>query len=253
MRPPSVPKNPRGRKRRPALLISSSVTAVQDDGRDAARPPRAVSFLDGLTICRLLLVPVLMSTLMVRPAVTTIALLVFMFADLFDGVLARARNSDNARRRVLDCVVDRVSIDACLLAATLSGALPAVLLVAFLVRDLYCATISAGLMYRRRIVLRVDAPYKVPSFLFAAWAISAPLVSPQLRTVFASVTLAACLALAVDLTRLILRMRTLPEHRHLALASATAVRAGREGRAGARGSDVSDHHPLTSTGLPVPA
>lgn len=169
-------------------------------GRPTARP--AVNrLLATLTAGRILLVPILIGTFMVEPAVTTVALVLFMVADLYDGVLARQLQADGWTRRAMDSTVDRLAIDSCLVAAWVAGALPLVLLCGFLARDAYCALVCARLVSQRRVAIKADIVYRGLSFSFAVWATCAPFLTHASRTAFATAIFIASIAVAVDLTR----------------------------------------------------
>lgn len=77
-----------------------------------------------------------------------------MLADLLDGVLARATGGEAALRRAVDTGVDRIGIVAALVAATMAGFLPGVLLVAFLTRDLCGVVIHIALWRRCRAIIK---------------------------------------------------------------------------------------------------
>lgn len=154
-----------------------------------------------LTTARLVLVPVLIATFMVHPGVTTVFLVLFMAADLYDGVLARQLSADGPQRRAMDSIVDRIAIDSCLVAAFIYGALPAILLFGFLARDFYCAVLCARMMRQRRVAIKADVVYRGLNFSIAVWALSAPFVSAGARTAFAAVVFVASIAVAFDLTR----------------------------------------------------
>lgn len=178
-----------------------------------------------LTLGRVALVPLVALTFMAAPAVTTVALLAFMFADLYDGVLARRLGVDGPRRRAVDSAVDRVAIDACLVAAAVTGAMPVLLVCAFLLRDLYCAAICAGMMREREVAIKADLVYRGLNCLLAAWAMAAPLLSASGRLGTALVLFAASLLVAADLTRSVRLVRRAPALVENRVVSATRLRS----------------------------
>jgi phosphatidylglycerophosphate synthase len=194
-----------------------------------------------ITVGRLGLVPVIALSFMSAPAITTPALLLFMFADLFDGVLARRRGDDGLWRRALDSTVDRIAIDACFIAAAVTGAMPVLLVVAFLVRDLYCAGICASMMRERRVVLKMDLPYRALSCALAGWAFAAPFVSANARLAGAVALFAASLLAAVDLTFSVRQVRRAPTELQDAVVSAAALRRGRIERRNGAGTPVAEN------------
>lgn len=167
---------------------------------------RADGVLAVFTLGRLALVPVLALSFPALPLVTTIALLLFIVADIYDGELARRYHADGPRRRALDSTVDRIGIDVFLVAAWAAGALPTVVLIAFLVRDGYCALICALMMRRRNVAIKADWLYRTLNLSVAAWAISAPFAGGTMRAALAVGLLAASLVVAVDLTRSVHRV-----------------------------------------------
>ncbi len=168
----------------------------------------------GLTLARLALVPLFVATFLVVPAITTMALTLFIVADIYDGVLARRFDADGPTRRALDSIVDRIGIDAFLIGACVAGALPLPLLLALLARDLYCAVICTVMMHGRSVAIKADWVYRSLNLSVAAWALTAPFLSQTTRTVFAVALLAASIAVAIDLTRSVRRvMHAAPEMR----------------------------------------
>jgi phosphatidylglycerophosphate synthase len=166
--------------------------------------------LTALTIGRLALVPVIAISFMASPLLTVAALLLFMVADLYDGILARRLGGDGPRRRAVDSIVDRVAIDACLVAAAVAGAMPIALVCAFLLRDLYCAVICVRMMRERSVAIKTDLLYRGLSCLFAGWAMAAPFLSAEGRLYSALALLVASLVVAGDLTRAVGLVRRAP-------------------------------------------
>jgi phosphatidylglycerophosphate synthase len=166
--------------------------------------------LVGLTGVRLVLVPAIIATFMTHPAVTTVCLGAFMLADLFDGVAARALDADGASRRALDSVVDRIAIDACMIGAGFSGAMPIMLVLGFLARDLYCSALSVWMFRRRGAAIKADLVYRGLSFLVGVWALSAPFIAQPARVITAAILLALALVVAADLTRGVRRILRSP-------------------------------------------
>jgi phosphatidylglycerophosphate synthase len=153
------------------------------------------------TISRLILVPPIIVTFMLEPIVTTVALGLFMITDLGDGVIARWLGADDFQRRAVDSVVDRVAIDSCLIAATVAGALPFMLLIGFLARDAYCTMICVRMVRKHTVVIKADIFYRALNCSIAVWALAAPLMSAAWTTGLAIGILAAAIAVAVDLKR----------------------------------------------------
>lgn len=166
----------------------------------ARRTEFGSGILTAFTIARLALVPVIIMSFLTAPAVTTTALVLFVVADVYDGVLARRSNRDGVRRRAIDSTVDRVAIDACLVAAYFAGALPLLLLVAFLARDVYCAGVCARMVTTRHVAIRADWLYRGLNLSIAGWAIAAPFI-PIARIELSAVLLGVSIVVAADLTR----------------------------------------------------
>lgn len=184
----------------------------------------AGKLLTALTLGRIALIPVIAFSFMAAPAITTGSLLAFMFADLFDGIVARGVNADGPRRRAWDSTIDRVAIDAGLIAATVSGALPLPLLVGFLARDLYCAGICALMMGERRVAIKADLLYQGLNCSLAGWALVAPFLSGSGRSAVAAALFVASLFVAADLTRSVRRVMGAPGSVKGLVVSATSLR-----------------------------
>lgn len=169
-------------------------------GRAVASVPQS-RMMSVMTVGRLLLVPIMISTFMVKPAITTLVLLVFMFADLADGVVARHLGADDRFRRAADSIVDRVAIDSCLVAACVNGVLPWPVLAGVLARDLWCGAVCAHLLRARGVVIKGDLPYKALAASFGVWALLAPFVAATFRNDMAGAILAFAVVVAIDFTR----------------------------------------------------
>lgn len=154
-----------------------------------------------LTLGRLLFVPIIVASFLVSPPVTTAALLLFVIADIYDGRIARRLGADGPGRRALDSIVDRVAIDACLIGAWLSGALPLPILCALLFRDLYLGAICHRMMSLRQVAIKADGLYRSLNLCVAAWAIITPFVAANARAGSALFLLGFSLVVAIDLTR----------------------------------------------------
>lgn len=182
--------------------------------------------LTALTLARLSLVPVIIISFMKVPALTTAAIVLFVIADIFDGVFARSRDADGPSRRALDSTVDRIGIDAGIVGAYLAGLLPIFLLVALLARDAYCALICARMMYRRRVAIKADWAYRTLNSSVALGAIAAPFLPQPLWISLTSVMLLLSLAVAVDLTRSVRFVEGSSRHLRGTVLSATELRRG---------------------------
>lgn len=162
------------------------------------------------TFGRLILIPVVIATFAVRPIVTAAALLAFILADIYDGVLARRRDADGPSRRALDSVVDRWAIHAVFITATVAGYFPVSLLAVLLVRDAYCAYWCYRIMRDRYVAICADWLYRGLNLLFAGWVIMAPYAGDDLRTRAGIFILALAGVVAVDLTRAARRVLAMP-------------------------------------------
>lgn len=182
--------------------------------------------LAAFTLVRLPLVPAMALTFMHEPALTTAFLIAYMFADLFDGVVARRLGADGIERVALDSVVDRIAIDTCLVAAWLAGALPVYLLVGFLARDLYLTAICRRMVRERSVAIKADVVYRGLSFCIAVWAAAAPFVSQTFRTTLAALILATALVVAADLRRLVGAVLSDPAELYDCVVPASSLRRG---------------------------
>lgn len=197
------------------------------------RPPKrrcVVAFLAAFTVARLALIPPVIATFMVHPAVTAACLGAFMFADLFDGVLARRFDADGPGRRALDSVTDRVAIDACLIGAWTTGAMPGLVLVGFLTRDLLCSALSTWMFCRRRAAIKADILYQGLSFLVGIWALAAPLLTQVQRAWTAILLLGFAFVVAADLARGVRRVVASPRDIEGTLIPAASLRARQDPR-----------------------
>jgi phosphatidylglycerophosphate synthase len=196
-----------------------------DDGhRDRLAPTRLGPAIAATTLARLALIPAIIATLGRAPAVTAIAVCAFVVADVHDGVLARRHDADGPARRSLDSIVDRVAIDACLIAAACIGTLPPVLLVAFLLRDGYCAAQCTRMVRRRRVAIKADWVYRSYNVSIAAWGVSIPYLGHDVAVLLAAALLAGSAVVAWDLTRLVAVVLAAPPGVRGIVVSATALR-----------------------------
>lgn len=154
-----------------------------------------------LTLGRLLLIPVVIVSLDVVPVVTFAALLAFVVLDLYDGVAARQLNEDDVTRRVLDSVVDRISIWSVYVAAALGGLLPWSLLLVLAARDIYCGYWCFQLVSKRDIAIKADWLYRSLNLTLAGWIVAAPLLASGLREDLFVATCVYSAVVAVDLRR----------------------------------------------------
>jgi len=161
---------------------------------------RVEILLFALTLARLGFIPAIVASFLTLPAVTALAVGLFIVVDLFDGILARRLNSDTPLRRSVDSIVDRLTIDTCLIAAGLAGALPLPILFALLVRDAYLALLCGNMVRQRRVAIKADWLYRSLNLCVAAWALAAPFVSSAAAGVLALALLAFSLVVAADLT-----------------------------------------------------
>jgi phosphatidylglycerophosphate synthase len=159
--------------------------------------------LAALTLSRLLLVPVIVLTFLKAPSLTSVAIIAFVVADIYDGVLARRNGSDGPWRRALDSSVDRIGIDAGMVGAYVAGLLPLPLLMALIARDLYCAAICGRMLRRRGVAIKADWVYRSLNVFVAAGALAAPFLPPGLWVALTGGLLLAAIVVAIDLTRLV--------------------------------------------------
>jgi phosphatidylglycerophosphate synthase len=179
-----------------------------------------------LTLARLSLVPVIVLSFMKVPAVTVGAIVLFVIADVLDGVLARSRQADGPARRALDSTIDRIGIDAGILGAFVAGLLPAPLLIALLARDAYCAVICARMVKRRGVAIKADWLYRGLNLCVAAGALAAPFVPTTFWVWSAGVLLIISVIVAIDLTRLVRKVESAPPGLSDMVLPAGAVRSG---------------------------
>lgn len=196
-------------------------------GEGVAQVPRKADLvLAALTLSRLALIPVIALSFMKLPALTIGAVVLFVIADVADGMLARNLRADGPYRRALDSTVDRIGIDAGIVGAYLAGILPGYLLIALLARDAYCALLCARMVHRRGIAIKADWLYRLLNACVAIGAIAAPFLSQRLWVALAGVLLLFSIAVAADLTRLVRRVEASPSAVRNAVLPAGALRRG---------------------------
>jgi phosphatidylglycerophosphate synthase len=177
------------------------------------------------TVGRLVLVPIVIAAFVVSPLLAAVTLTVFVIADLYDGVLARELDADGPSRRVLDSLVDRISIWSVYLAVSLAGFLPPLLLLLLFARDLYCGLWCYRMVRARNVAIRADWMYRSLNLMLAVWVIVAPLVSNASRSYLFVGILAFSLLVAADLRRNIGRVLASPSSVRDAVLSAGGLRA----------------------------
>lgn len=182
--------------------------------------------LTALTVGRLVFVPIIIASFTVSAPVTTVALLLFIATDVFDGVIARRHNADGPGRRALDSIVDRLAVDACLVGAYVAGALPLPILCALLARDLYLGQLCQRMMSERNVAIKADWLYRGLNLAVAAWAISSPFVSAGVRVGLALALLAFSLFVARDLARGVHRVLNAPPQLRNVVVDAGWLRRG---------------------------
>jgi phosphatidylglycerophosphate synthase len=203
-----------------ASPISSRSLSGIHGRRSRSHALRSDRLLLGFTVGRLALIPGVVASFLVSPAITTAFLLLFIAADVFDGVLARRFEADGPSRRALDSIVDRIAIDACLVAAWVSGAMPLLILCGLLARDLYLAVLCRKMVRERGVAIKADWLYRSLNLGVAAWALLAPFISQGGRTVLAVALLGFSLIVARDLKNSISKiLQASPELRNVVVGA----------------------------------
>lgn len=177
-----------------------------------------------LTLGRLLLLPVIILSFDTVPAMTAAALTVFIAADLYDGIAARQLDADDVARRVLDTLVDRLSIWPVYIAVTFAGFLPVALLALFAARDSYCGYLCFRLVNARDVAIRADWMYRSLNLMLAGWIVLAPFASSDTRASLFVAILAYSALVAVNLRRSVRVVFRMPATVRSTVISATALR-----------------------------
>jgi phosphatidylglycerophosphate synthase len=187
------------------LQLTHAHTHAQAPWRRGVVSPLAMSRVDrvlvGFTVGRLALVPLFTLTFLSSPAATAVALVAFIAADIYDGVLARRHDADGPFRRAVDSGVDRIGIDLFFVSAFVTGAIPVTFLILLLARDAYCASLCGWMMLRRGVAIKADGLYRVLNLSIAAWALAAPWLTNTQRSAGIGAILVFSLVVAADLTR----------------------------------------------------
>lgn len=177
------------------------------------------------TLGRLGLVPIVISAFVISPQMTAVALLAFIAADLYDGVLARELEADDTSRRVLDSLVDRIAIWSVYVAVSVAGYLPAVLLALLLARDLYCGMWCYRMVRDRNVAIRADWLHRSLNLMLAGWVVLVPLLSGSARSISFIAILGFSLVVALDLRRCVLSVLAAPSALRDAVLPARDLRA----------------------------
>lgn len=100
------------------------------------------------------------------------AFTVFAFVDILDGSISRYRGEETAVRRILDVLIDRVSIHAAAIALSIVHDLGWVLPAAIILRDLVQASYSARLIKKHRRVVVGPHSHMAYGLTMLAWGCS---------------------------------------------------------------------------------
>jgi phosphatidylglycerophosphate synthase len=181
---------------RPKVSRPNPVTALRQT------PPVLLAW----TLGRLGLVPIVIAAFVISPPMTAVALLAFIAADLYDGVLARELEADDTSRRVLDSLVDRISIWSVYIAISVAGYLPVALLALLLLRDVYCGVWCYRMVSDRNVAIRADWMHRSLNLMLAGWVVAVPLLGGTARSAVFGAILLFSLVVAADLRRCVLRV-----------------------------------------------
>jgi phosphatidylglycerophosphate synthase len=158
------------------------------------------------TLGRLLLIPMILVGFVLSPSLCAMALIAFIGADIYDGVLARGLNADGVGRRVLDSLIDRASVWTVLVILSVMGYLNPVLLGLLMARDVYCAWWCYRMLRRQRVAIKADWLHRCLNLAIAAWVISATMTSDLQRSVTFVLVLIFSIFVAVDLRSCVRRV-----------------------------------------------
>jgi phosphatidylglycerophosphate synthase len=192
----NVQMSPAVRADRPAMVFSDSVGKLRG----------VPGILMMWTLGRLLLIPIVIAGFILSPALCVLTLIVFVGADIYDGVLARALNADDPARRALDSIVDRVSVWTVLVILSVLGYLNPILLALLMVRDLYCAWWCYQMVSRQRVAIKADWLHRGLNLAVAAWVISATLTNDAQRSVTFALVIVLSIIVAIDLRRCVAKV-----------------------------------------------
>lgn len=127
------------------------------------------------TASKLLLAAAIASTIALHSprAVPLAFLVVYVLADILDGVLARAWGVDSNTRRMLDAIVDKVSIHAALLACVLTTPGILIFYIPLMIRDLAVSLGYFALITQRGRLFVGPSTHKLSSVCCAAFGVAA--------------------------------------------------------------------------------
>lgn len=181
-----------------------------------------------VTLGRLALVPVMIVSFDVTPAITTLALAVFVAVDLYDGVLARKHDADGTARRTLDTVVDRLSIWPGYLVVTIEGYLSFGLLALFAIREVYTGYWCRRVLVERDVVIRADWMCRGLNLMLAGWVVVAPFATSTARDLLFVAVLVVSGVVAIDVAGSLRSVLCMPQEVRARVIPAPELRAGRE-------------------------
>lgn len=146
-----------------------------------------------LTTVRLLFLPFIVYFIRLGSRKGDICALLFMFfsclTDYFDGYLARKLNQQSNLGRMLDPIVDKISIATAMLVLASQKGLPYWYVFIVIGRDLWILFASTLVISKKRFVIESNKLGKWTSSMFALIIISFTLNIPTIKWIFVALSL----------------------------------------------------------------
>jgi phosphatidylglycerophosphate synthase len=181
-------------------LVSSDADRTTYAATPRRELSRSVAGVTAFTVARLAFVPLIILSLGRNPLLLAGLLLAFICADLYDGVLARHYEVDDAARRALDSVIDRAATWPVFVAMALLHYCPVWCVAALITRDLYCGWLCRSIIVRR-VAVRADWLYRSFNLLLALWVFLVSSFTAWWLPVLIAPVLGFGLIVALDLRR----------------------------------------------------
>ncbi len=122
-----------------------------------------------ITVCRLILLPfIVLSLLNERRVVAFILMVIALISDVIDGYFARLFHQETELGRLLDPLCDKISLLVILITLLLMNALPLWAVIIIIIRDILIVSGSFILFRRSTVIYKSNIFGKVTGFFFGA-------------------------------------------------------------------------------------
>lgn len=163
-----------------------------------------------ITVLRIpLVIAIAVAYLQGSPALAVVLVGVFVISDVADGEWARRLNVETAFRRLIDGLIDRVSVHAMLVVVAVEASVPATAWMLLLARDVSQAVIGARALRSRGVVFAGAPWHRIYTLLIATWG-SLLMTSTAVPQWLLAAVLAAGGATLLDYSLKVRRSETAP-------------------------------------------